>query len=416
MEKNSVGVDVAGLCKERESAIIRWRREFHEHPELSFRETWTSGRIQEELKKMGIPFDLVPNSDNVERLQTFGIPKEAAGALLNVVGRIEGTKPASGPPRRFAQRADIDALPVKEETGLPVASSSVGLLHACGHDAHAAMLLGAASVLNECRDSFSGTLYLCFQSAEEIGGGAPQIAEYLRGKGGVDGIAALHIWGTLPTGQFLIREGATMSGFSAFRITLKGKGGHGSRPDLVKDPVKAACDLTLKLSSIPSNFYDVMDNCAIHVCMVNAGTAANIFPETALILGGARYFKKEGNAKIKEAMETIAEGVGKVWGVDIKIDYMPAMIPIVNDRDLAQLGLEAVFETDGLEAPPSPEPIAASDNFCFLSDVFPGLYGFLGGAKKGEAWEQHNSHFDIDESVMVKGSEFLCRCALNFLG
>jgi len=160
----------------------------------------------------------------------------------------------------------------------------------------------------------------------------------------------------------------------------------------------------------------VLDNCAIHTGVINGGTGVNIFPETAQIAGGARYFKKAGNEKIREAICRMAEGVGKVYGVEISVDYITALIPVVNDRALATLALRAGSQVKGLEAAALQEPIAASDNFCYLCDAFPGLYAFLGGAKPGESWEQHNSHFDIDESVLVKGCEFLCRSAVEFLG
>lgn len=244
--------------QEAEDYIIEMRRWFHQHPEVSLQEKETAGKIMKELERMGISYEEVkPN---------YGI-----------VATIQGSE--SG--RVIAARADIDALPVTEETGLEFASCNKGVMHACGHDAHAAMLLGVAKVLQEAREDLHGTVKLVFQSAEEIGKGYEEILEHLEADGGVDQMIGLHIWSTLPAGEILLIPGSVFSGGSAFICRVNGQGGHGARPDLVRDPIKAACDLVLKLAAIPTNFYDVLDHSVVSTGMIHAGTQNNIFPSSS---------------------------------------------------------------------------------------------------------------------------------------
>ncbi|MDR1786563.1 MAG: amidohydrolase [Spirochaetaceae bacterium] len=407
-------MDVSQTVRTCEDQIIRWRREFHEHPELAYREEWTSGRIQEELKKLGIPFDLVKTIKPKEVWTPFGVPPEAVDKPLGIVGRLQGT--GKGPGKKFALRADIDALPMQEETTVPFKSKIDGAMHSCGHDAHAAMLLGAAKALSEHRDAFSGTIYLCFQCAEEIAGGAAEIVKYLKDKGGVDGVAALHVFANIPAGKICLKPGPMMAGLFPFVIDIKGQGGHGSRPDLSRDPIKPAADLILKLSSIPSNFYEVFGDSVVHVCEVHGGTAHNIFPDTAMLSGAVRFFKKKGNVKLLKVIRRIVKGVGETYNVDVDFKEVLVLGPVINNADFIRRARTVVPGIPGLSILELADPFAGSDDFSEFLDTFPGFYGILGVANeaKGIKWEQHNSHFDMDESALVKGSEFLCRCALEF--
>lgn len=383
----------AKLCSEQEPYIIEMRRWFHSHPEPSLKEEKTSQKIQEELKSMGIPFAvLAPH---------FG-----------VVAVIQGEKPG----RKIALRADIDALPVKEETGLPFASRQEGFMHACGHDAHIAMLLGAARVLNNLKRGLSGTIYCVFQVAEEIGLGHQEVIDYLDAVGGVDGMIGLHIWSGLPEGEILLLPKAVFAGCHGFAVELTGQGGHGARPDLVKDPIKAACDLVLKLSSIPGNFYDVLDHSVVSVCKIEAGTAGNIFPSTAQINGTMRWFKPGGGEALIKLVQRLMEGTSLSHGVDCKMTLSAGSPPVYNDPAMVERARELVQQVPGLHLSAQTEPISASDNFGLLIERYPGFYGILGGGISGGVfYPHHHPKFDVAESAFRKGAEFMVNYALDFL-
>jgi amidohydrolase len=387
-------LSIAENCKVYEQKMIDWRRHLRMNPEPSFKEFKTVEFLKRELDAIGVPYEDVEGT-------------------LSFAGIIEGAKPG----RKLALRADMDALPMQDEIDKPYRSKTDGVAHTCGHDAHMAMLLGAASVLQSRRADFAGTVYLLFQAAEEFGGGAPELTAHLKGKGGVDRIVALHIWASIPVGEMMLLPGAAMSGLFAFRFTLKGQGGHGSRPDLVKDPIKPSCDLALKLSAIPSNFVDVMDNTVVHICEVGGGTALNIFPETAKVGGGARFFKPASGEKIREVVLRMAQGVADAYGVGLETWQTPVLPPVVNDAAATEDARRVLAQMEGMALYADAGPLAASDNISVLLSAFPGVYGILGAgnAEKGIDFQQHSPRFDIDENALVLGCEFLARCAFDYL-
>ena len=376
-----------------ESKIIEDRRWFHRHPEVSLQEKMTSEQICKRLEEMGIAYEMLPPN--------YGI-----------VATIEGKTPG----KTLALRADIDALPVTEDTGLPFASEHEGKMHACGHDAHAAMLLGAAKVLNEVKDEFTGTLKLVFQVAEETGDGYQEVLDYFEKIGGVDGVAGVHIWSAIPEGQMLLYPGAVFAGAQGYIATIEGRGGHGARPDLTHDPIKAACDLALKFSSIPSNFYDVLDYSVVNVGVVEAGTLGNIIPGQATLKGGMRFYKDGGGDKIVEIMERMAKGVDIVNNVKTTIEILGGVPPIINNIPMVEEAKEVLDDMDGLRIADQKEAICASDNYGYFLQAYPGLYAILGGGKPGEEmYPQHHAKFDVDEKSFRKGAEFMARYAMHFL-
>lgn len=379
------------LFQESESYIIGLRRWFHQHPEVSFQEKETSAKIKEELTLLGIPYEELPPN---------------YGLVATIQGKASG--------KVIAARADIDALPVTEETGLPFASCHAGVMHACGHDTHISMLLGAAKVLNEIKEELNGTVKLVFQSAEEIGGGYQEILNYFESIGGVDQVIGLHIWGTLPAGEMLLIPGPVFAGGNGFTGKIYGRGGHGARPDLVNDPIKAACELVLKLASIPSNFYDVLDHSVVSVGKITAGTLGNIFPSYAEVKGTTRYYKNGGEDALKEKIAQIAAGVGAIYGVDIQIQYDGGVLPVYNQPSLIPKARELALLVDGLKLSPQTDPICAGDNICYLLDRYPGFYGVL-GAGSLDAYPQHHAKFDIKETEMRKGAEFIGRYIADYL-
>lgn len=386
-------MDIKKLFDAHENEIIENRRWFHRHPEVSFEEKETSERICKKLEEMGIPYEKLP--------PTYGI-----------VATIEGGK--SG--KTLAIRADIDALPVNEETGLPSTSECSGKMHACGHDAHAAMLLGAAYALNKVKLELCGTVKCVFQAAEEIGGGYLEVLDYFEKIGGVDGIIGLHIWSAIPEGQILLYPGNVFAGAFGYTAKITGKGGHGARPDLTCDPIKAACELALKFASVPSNFYDVLDHSVVNVGIIQAGTLGNIIPSEALLRGGIRWYKEGGGEKILEIMRRMAEGIGHVHNVSCDISIDGDVPPIMNNVPMLEGAKMLLGDIDGLRLADQNDPICAGDNYGYLLQAYPGFYGILGGGKHNEEiYPQHHPKFDVDENAFRKGAEFMVRYAKNFL-
>ncbi len=388
-------MDISQLAKSYEDYIIKLRRWFHENPELSFKEKDTAAKIKEELEGMGIPYVHVPPYENL---------------VAEIKGGAEG--------KTIALRADMDALAVCEETTVEYKSKREGVMHACGHDAHVAMLLGAAAVLNKIKHSLKGRILLCFQSAEECGSGAQETIDYLDSIGGVDQAIGLHIWGSIPSGTLAVMHGACMAGSVRYKIDVQGRGGHGSRPDLALDPIKPLCDMVLKIASIPSNFYDVLDHSVVNTGMIQSGTTHNVIPDKASAVGVIRHFKPEGEKKVFEIIEQMAKGVEQIYGVSITATKLGSVLPIINSSQCSKMAADIANKIEGLSADETVPPICASDNFGSYLHRYGGFYGILGGMNesKGIVYPQHSTMFDVDENALRMGCEFLAQYAAEFLG
>lgn len=381
------------VCGRYEEYVIAMRRDFHRHPELSKKEDRTSEAIRRELTQMGI-----------EHVTVNG---------LNVIGTVgKGTISKS-----LAIRADMDALPVSEKTGLPFKSEHEGVMHACGHDGHTAMLLGVAKVLKELEEEIEGTVKLCFQSAEEEHSGAQQIVAYLKENGGVNRAIGLHLWPGVPAGEVILMPDRCMAGCIGYHVDLLGEGGHSSRPDLLRDPIKAACDLVLKFASIPGNYYDITDPCVVATGYVNAGTYSNVFPSSAYIEGSCRYFKVGGENQIIEKMQMMVDGVSEAYGVEGRMTILPPYLPVVNTPELVYEARQVVNEVSGLKVKETSDLIMASENFSEFLVEFPGFFAILGGgnAEKGKCYELHSDKFDFDEDALRMGYEFMARYAYEYV-
>lgn len=387
-------MDIKKIFQDIEPYIIDMRRWFHENPELSLKEIKTSQRIKEELDNMGISYEEIPPH--------YGI-----------VATIECENPTS---KVIVARADIDALPVQEETNCSFVSKNNGVMHACGHDSHIAMLLGVAKAITQLKKNLQGTIKLVFQSGEEVGKGASEIIDHLEKTCKVDEVIALHIWSTLDEGEILLIPKAVFAGGQSFSVKVSGKGGHGARPDLVHDPIKAICELILSFSSIPSNYYDVLDSSVVSVGQVHSGTLGNIFPMTGEFSGTIRYFKREGLDKITEIMQRMVKATEIKHAVNIDLDFKGGVIPVFNNEEMIAKAKTLIKDIDGLEISKQDEPICAGDNYCYFLDKYKGFYAILGAGKKGiENYPQHHSKFSLEETSFRKGSEFMTRYIVNFL-
>ena len=381
-------------AKKYEEYVIGLRQEFHRHPELSDQEVWTSGRICEELDKMGIPYTRV--------------------AGTNVVGLIDTGRPG----KTIAFRGDIDALPVHEEANVPFKSEIDGLMHACGHDSHAAMVLGAARILNDHKDELSGKIYVCFQKGEEVGIGARDIVEYLKEQGGVDKAFGLHIAANLPTGFISLTEGPSMAGACNWQVVVKGKGGNGSMPYASIDPIKPLAEILLRVTSLMVNRMDTLEPIVVSPCYFHAGTADNIIPETAEMRGTIRYFKEEALDRTLELVEQISRDIAASYDATATLTYSRGKtIPVDNDAASIVAAREVVENIDGLTAIQAPK-LMGSDNFADFVHAFPGFYCFMGAGFDGPdgSLPNHHPRFTLDEKAFRLGVEFLTGCAVKFLG
>ena len=381
-------------AKKYEEYVIGLRQEFHRHPELSDQEVWTSGRICEELDKMGIPYTRV--------------------AGTNVVGLIDTGRPG----KTIAFRGDIDALPVHEEANVPFKSEIDGLMHACGHDSHAAMVLGAARILNDHKDELSGKIYVCFQKGEEVGIGARDIVEYLKEQGGVDKAFGLHIAANLPTGFISLTEGPSMAGACNWQVVVKGKGGHVSMPYASIDPIKPLAEILLRVTSLMVNRMDTLEPIVVSPCYFHAGTADNIIPETAEMRGTIRYFKEEALDRTLELVEQISRDIAASYDATATLTYSRGKtIPVDNDAASIAAAREVVENIDGLTAIQAPK-LMGSDNFADFVHAFPGFYCFMGAGFDGPdgSLPNHHPRFTLDEKAFRLGVEFLTGCAVKFLG
>ena len=386
-------MDLKALAEKNHDYVVEMRRYFHRHPELSTQEVNTSKKICEELEKMGIPYK--------------------AYSDYTVIATIDSGKPG----KTVLIRGDIDALPVTEETGLPFASQNPGVMHACGHDCHGAMLLGIGKSLMEVKDELTGKILLGFQVAEENLKGSRTMVQYVKDMGGADNSIAIHVGCAQNTGEIMLPAGPMASGVITYQIRVKGRGGHGSAPHAALDPIKPACEIVLKLASLPSNAIDAQDPIVFSTCHIEGGSAVNIIPDEAVIGGTVRYFNKDLTQPIFDYLENISDCVCKSYGVTRTMEYIfDPMIPVVNDKEVAEMG-QRIAEEMGMKVTKEGKGMG-SDDMALLLDAFPGFYANIGCANEAKGIghvANHNACFTIDEDALKLGTEFLMKSACELL-
>lgn len=385
--------DLIDKIKENKEYIINLRRYFHENPELSWKEVNTSKRIQKELDEMGVDYKVVKD--------------------IGVIGLIKGKKEG----KRLGIRADIDALPVKEETGLDFASKNEGVMHACGHDAHISILLGAAKILNDLKEELIGEILVIFQPAEEYiqDSGAKYLSQIPEIKN-LDRIIGLHIWGDIESGKASLNEGPIMASADTFDIFIKGISGHGASPHKSIDPIVAGSMVVNALQTIVSRENDPLEPQVISVTAFNSGNSKNVIPEIAHLEGTTRSFNNELRSKYKSEMERVLEGVSLTTRAEIKLDYHDGTPATVNEKESTIMGIEVareVFKDGFIED--YPKLMGGEDFAKYLLNI-PGCFLLLGGAGKKGKIAQHNEKFDIDEDALALGVEYFIRYALKYLG
>lgn len=357
------------------------RRDIHAHPEIGFTEHRTSDLVAERLKAAGI---------EVHR----GV---GGTGLVGVLRRGNGQT-------AIGLRADMDALPIHEATGAAYASRTPGVMHACGHDGHTTMLLGAAEYLAR-EGQFNGTVNFIFQPAEEgLGGARAMLDDKLFERFPCNFVFGMHNRPGLPVGQFAMRPGPMMAGGAFFDIVVRGVGAHGARPEMGVDPVLAACHVTAALQSIVSRNIAPTDTAVVSVTSVTGGDAYNVIPETATIRGTARAFSTDVIRQIEEAMRRIATGVASGFGATADVDFRYLFAPTINDpaqtTDILAAAASVVGEANVDGNGPT---IMASEDFSFMMEAVPGAYINIGNGDTVGSTQVHNSGYDFNDEAIPFG-------------
>ena len=372
--------------KKYKDEVIRLRRDFHMHPELGFEENRTSGIVRDYLNDLGIETRVM--------------------AKTGVVGEIN-----NGGNKRIAIRADMDALPINEENDVPYRSIYPGKMHACGHDAHTAMLLVTAKILSQME--FEGNIRFIFQPAEEGLNGARKMVE----EGAIDGVYSifgLHVWANLPSGNIAISPGPVLANVDLFRVVIKGKGGHGASPHETVDPIVASSYIISSLQSIVSRNVDPMKSAVITVGKINGGTAFNIIPENVEFEGTVRTFDEDVHNLIEKRISELIENEARAFGAKGKIEYKHLNYATVNDERLAIIGRRVAARIMNVV---EQEPDMGGEDFSEYARIIPGLFAFLGtrNEEKGIIYPHHNPRFNVDEDALIYGVAFEVNMAIELL-
>ena len=365
--------------------LIAIRRDIHAHPEIGFEEVRTSGIVAEKLAQWGIE-----------------VHRGIGGT--GVVGILEGK---GGPGKRIGLRADMDALPMEETTNLPWRSTIPGRNHACGHDGHTTMLLGAARYLAENRD-FTGTAVFVFQPAEEgLGGARAMLADKLFERFPCDEIYGLHNAPNLEPGQIQVFPGPAMAGADFFDIKITGRGAHGAMPHMGRDPVVVAITLAAALQTIVSRNADPREAAVLSITQIHAGSAYNVIPNEAALAGTIRTFSPEIGKLIRERMREIAAGMALTFGVEIAVDIRSIFDVLVNHGPQAEAAAAVAREIVGdANVLTEPKPVMGSEDFADMLRVVPGAYAWVGHAGNVPV---HNPGFVLDDGILPIGASLLAR-------
>jgi hippurate hydrolase len=368
--------------------MTAWRRDLHAHPETAFEERRTS--------------DFVAG-----KLAGFGLEVHRGLAGTGVVGTLKGSVPGT---RAIALRADMDALHIHEENSFAHKSVNQGKMHACGHDGHTTMLLGAARYLAETRN-FAGTVHFIFQPAEENeGGGRVMVADGLFEKFPVESVYGMHNWPHLPVGYFAVRPGPMMASYDIFEITVVGKGSHGAMPHQGVDPLLTGAHIVTALQSIVSRNVSPLDSAVVSATQIHGGDAWNVIPESVVIRGTCRSFDPRIQDSIEPAIRRIAEGVCQSFGATMSLRYERRYPPTINSPKETEFAASVADDVVGPErVDRNVVPTMGSEDFAFMLQAKPGCYIFLGGGTAEKGGVLHNAHYDFNDETLPIGASYWAR-------
>ena len=368
--------------------ITAWRRDFHAHPELQYDVHRTAASVAEKLKSFGC--------DEV----VTGIGK------TGVVGVIRGRKPGA---KVVGLRADMDALPIEEATPLPYKSTVPGKMHACGHDGHSAMLLGAAKYLADARN-FVGTAVLIFQPAEEGGAGArAMLRDGLFDRFGIQEVFGMHNYPSMPIGQFAIRSGPMMASTDSIAIKLEGKGSHAAWPHLGVDPVLVGAQIVNALQSIVARNVDPLEAVVISICVFQAGQADNVIPQNATLRGTVRTLSPAVRELVKKRVYDVVEGTAKLHGAKADLSYSPGYPVLVNDESRAAFAASVAAEIAGKDkVDRNTPPLMGAEDFAYMLEERPGAFIYVGN---GDSAMLHHPAYDFNDDAIPLGTSYWVRLA-----
>ena len=369
--------------------MVEWRHHIHKHPELSFKEEMTSDYI-------------------ASVLQSYNIEMHRGLAVTGIVATIHGTEKG----KAIGLRADMDALPIQEKNEFSHKSVHDGKMHACGHDGHSTMLLGAAVYLKENND-FAGTVHFIFQPAEEGGGGGRvMVEEGIFEMFPCDAVYGMHNWPGLAEGKFAVHDTAVMAANETLKITIKGKGGHAAMPDQCIDPIVIGAQVITAIQSIVSRSVAPLDSAVVSVTMVDAGFVSNVIPNEMNLTGSLRYFKSEVGDKVKERIKSIAQGICESMGANVEFSSEPNYPATVNTPKHAKLCANAADLVVGSDNVLRNEmPSMGSEDFSFLLNALEGAYIWIGNGLVPEDSPEggcmlHNTRYDFNDEILPIGSSY----------
>ncbi|KMY48594.1 M20 family metallopeptidase [Peribacillus loiseleuriae] len=373
--------------------LTELRRKLHSEPEVSWEEENTTAFICEYLENLGIPY---------RRTNPTGVIANVAGAKVG---------------KTVALRADIDALPVEElNKDLPYASKEDGKMHACGHDAHTAMLLIAAKALNESKEELPGTVRLIFQPAEEAATGAREMVKQ-GAMEGVDNVFGIHIWSQMPTHKVSCTPGPSFASADIVKVTFKGKGGHGAMPHDCIDAAIVASSFVMNVQTVVSRTIDPQRPAVLTIGKMDVGTRFNVIAENAVIEGTVRCFDNETRAHIEKQIEQYAENVANIYGASAEVEYIRGTQPVINDEYSAKFVQQVASGAFGEDVLYTEKPTMGGEDFSFYLDEAPGSFALVGSGnpEKDTEWAHHHGKFNIDEDALATGAELYAQYAWAYL-
>lgn len=399
MKSFELSIDSLKAAVEIEDYVIQIRRDLHTYPEIGLQEVRTMKVVTDELAKLGIEYEVIPDG--------------------GIIGYIHGNLPG----KTLILRADLDALPMKEEENnllmkKIVVSKNDEAAHTCGHDGHTAMLLGTAKILVQHKDKIKGKVLLAFEQGEEMGGGIYNLLKRLH-EIGADGVWGIHLKSDIPTGKISVDPGSRMAASFVFDVVITGKSGHGSRPDLAVSPLDCFTDFHSNLKAMRLSTLDPFKTITYSIGTINSGSASNIIPETLQFSGTARYLDYEQGAQAAKEFKRILEKVCDLHHCTYEFITEPKASDLIvfNQKDCAQIAATAIEKTmDGQVLHASPAWMA-SESFSFYVKYFPGVFAFVGiqNLEKGIGAEHHNVFFDLDEDALKLGVAATVQYTFDFL-
>jgi amidohydrolase len=374
--------------------VIEWRRHLHRHPELSFQEEKTAQFVY-------------------DTLQTFGSLELSRPTKTSVMARLMGAKPG----KVLAIRADMDALPIQEENTFEFASQNSGVMHACGHDGHTAMLLGTAKILAGMKDRLQGEVRFLFQHAEELYPGGAEEMVQAGVMDGVDWVIGAHLWSPLEIGKIGVVYGPMMAAPDTFWITIKGKGGHAALPHQTVDSIAIGAQVVTNLQHIVSRNTDPLDNLVVSVTQFIGGTMHNVIPGAVQMCGTVRSFDAKLRESIPNLMERVIKGITDAHGAAYDFKYEFGYRPVINEEDVTRIIEETVREVFGEAALDLMKPNMGGEDFSAFQQKAPGTFFYIGAGNpdKGITYPHHHACFTVDEDALEMGVKMFVNAAFKFL-